>query len=132
MHNNRSNREEELILDNKHLIEELNKGDIVKNIEVKNVSKITNGDGTTKIAKQPAKILKIKPKAIPSASIIGRNFSCKEYKIFNIRYKNIDKNTNLLTVRATIKADIANNTNSIHAKCIDILPEAIGLNFFTG
>ena len=31
LHNNRSNREEELILDNKHLIEELNKGDIVRN-----------------------------------------------------------------------------------------------------
>ena len=31
LHNNRSNKEEELILDNKHLIEELNKGDIVRN-----------------------------------------------------------------------------------------------------
>ena len=31
LHNNRSNREEELILDNKYLIEELNKGDIVRN-----------------------------------------------------------------------------------------------------
>ena len=31
LHNNRSNKDEELILDNKHLIEELNKGDIVRN-----------------------------------------------------------------------------------------------------
>ena len=60
------------------------------------------------------------------------NYIYDNQELFNIRYKNIDKNTNLLTVRATIKADIANNTNSIHAKCIDILPEAIGLNFFTG
>ena len=31
LHNNKSNKDEELILDNKHLIEELNKGDIVRN-----------------------------------------------------------------------------------------------------
>ena len=31
LHNNKSNKDEELILDNKHLTEELNKGDIVRN-----------------------------------------------------------------------------------------------------
>ena len=43
----------------------------VKNIEIKNVSKITRGDGTTIIAPHPARILKIKPKAMQMASIIS-------------------------------------------------------------
>ena len=31
LHNNKSNKDEELILDNKHLTEELNKGEVVRN-----------------------------------------------------------------------------------------------------
>ena len=57
LHNNRSNKEEELILDNKHLIEKLYKTDLIKEMLVTNKMKVEESRWMTKLINQVKKYL---------------------------------------------------------------------------
>jgi hypothetical protein len=59
----------------------------VKNNETKKVTANIQEDGTTKILKQPTKILNIKLKGITKDSIKFILFNQKQYNRFNTKYR---------------------------------------------